>query len=146
MMRSRIYRTASLMVGALMAGALLLGTVSCTTLRLPADPGREAFKETDRPPSGWIGNDPTAIAQDLYSGRDVGAGKYAEELVAVRSDAEQPVLLFARLNITDDSVRGIRYRLEFAPRGDQWELVWVGTQVTCWPGRGHRNWSTQRCT
>ncbi|MEO1295011.1 MAG: hypothetical protein AAFW75_04270 [Cyanobacteria bacterium J06636_16] len=74
------------------------------------------------------------------------ATNYSEDLIAISTDPDQQVLLFRRLGLSDDSVRGIRYRLAFVPQGNQWELIWAGTQVTCWPGRGHRNWSTKLCT
>ncbi|NER79663.1 MAG: hypothetical protein F6K42_08785 [Leptolyngbya sp. SIO1D8] len=115
-------------------------------MEISTDPGREVFEAIDLPQNGAIGDEPAAIAQALYGTQEFIEGNYTEESLFVGMDPTQAVLLFTRLGLADDSVRGIRYRLEFVPyEGEQWELVWAGQQFMCWPGRGHENWETELC-
>ncbi|MGF1519448.1 MAG: hypothetical protein ACFCVB_16830 [Nodosilinea sp.] len=55
------------------------------------------------------------------------------------------LVLLTQTGLADDSVNGMRYRLEFVPDGDQWQLDWAGRQVRCQAGRGSEDWSTDLC-
>lgn len=110
------------------------------------DPGREAFVATDLPEGERVGTDPEAIAQALYTAKEPMEGFYAETLESISVTPDQTVVIFTRLGLPDDSVAGIRYRLEFVAQGEQWELVWVGQQFTCREGRGQQDWDTTLCS
>ena len=110
-----------------------------------SDPGRTAFETIALPATGGVGADPQAVARDLYGTDESVEGDYAEEVVNLAVSAGEQVVLFTRRGLPDDSVRGLRYRLEFAPQGGEWGLVWAGRQRICWPGRGHEDWSTAPC-
>ncbi|MEM7592785.1 MAG: hypothetical protein AAF383_14905, partial [Cyanobacteria bacterium P01_A01_bin.83] len=51
--------------------------------------------------------------------------------------------------LSDDSVEGHRYLLEFAPYDDhkeeKWQLIWAGEQFRCWSGQAHQDWGTDLC-
>jgi hypothetical protein len=110
-----------------------------------ADPGRAAFESVTLPSDNTAGADPLTLAQELYGAREPVEGNYTEATETLSSSDQQQVLLFTQLGLLDDSVRGMRHRLEFEPEGGLWQLTWAGRQVTCWPGRGHQDWSTQPC-
>jgi len=46
----------------------------------------------------------------------------------------------------DDSVAESREAVEIIRRNGQWQVVWVGLQVRCHPGRGHPDWSKTFCS
>lgn len=96
-----------------------------------------------------VSPDPQALAVGLYGASpeepEEEGEAYREESTIPSESAEEKVLLFTTTGLADDSVRGIRYRLEFERADGQWRLRWVGQQVTCWPERGHEDWSTAPC-
>ncbi|MEO1295010.1 MAG: hypothetical protein AAFW75_04265 [Cyanobacteria bacterium J06636_16] len=55
-------------------GALLLGLASYQIGSGQIDPGREGFREINRPPNSGIGIDPEAIAQSHYGGYETAEG------------------------------------------------------------------------
>jgi len=110
-----------------------------------SDPGRAAFETIALPATGSVGADPHAMARDIYGTDEPVEGDYTEEVVNLAASADEQVVLFTSMGLPDDSVRGLRYRLEFAPQGGEWGLIWAGRQRICWPGRGHEDWGTAPC-
>ena len=84
-----------------------------------SDPGRTAFETIALPATGGVGADPQAVARDLYGTDESVEGDYTEEVVNLAVSAGEQVVLFTRRGLPDDSVRGLRYRLEFAPQGGE---------------------------
>lgn len=109
------------------------------------DPGRGAFLVAELPKTGTVGADPLILARNLFGAGEPVEGNYREEAEALASSAQGQVVLFSQMELPDDSVRGLRHRLEFLPEDGQWRLTWVGRQVLCRPGRGHEDWGTQPC-
>ena len=109
------------------------------------DPGREAFESIALPAGNTVGADPQALARALYGSAEPVEGNYQEEAVTLSDSGDGQVVLFTQLGLADDSLRGLRYRLEFLAQGGEWKLTWAGRQVTCWPGRGHEDWGTAPC-
>ncbi len=72
-----------------------------------------------------------------------------EEIEVDYPQDRQAVVTITQTQLADDSIAAIRYRVEFAPYGDdteqQWQVVWAGRQWQCQPGRGDRHWSTELC-
>jgi hypothetical protein len=94
--------------------------------------------------------DPLAFARSRYGARETVEGNYEEFATVLDGPGDRVVVLFTRQGLADDSVRSIRYRLEFVPTGDpvaneQWQLVWLGQQFICAPGRGQQDWGTDYC-
>ena len=110
-----------------------------------SDPGRGAFESVALPEANTLGADPKALARTLYGNAEPVEGNYSEEAVTLSDSGSEQVVLFTRLGLPDDSLRGLRYRLEFLRQGGQWQLAWAGRPVSCWPGRGHEDWGTAPC-
>jgi hypothetical protein len=110
-----------------------------------SDPGRGAFEAVPLPDGDTVGADPQTLVRTLYGSSEPVEGNYTEETVTLSDTGGTQVVLFTRLGLPDDSVRGIRHRLELVPKGAQWQLTWAGRQLTCWPGRGHEDWGTAPC-
>lgn len=96
-------------------------------------------------PEGSVGASPTEIAQNVFGSTEPGEGNFQEEVVLVDQTADQALVVLTQTGLADDSVNGMRYRLEFIPEGDQWRLDWAGSQVRCQPGRGSEEWGTELC-
>jgi hypothetical protein len=95
-----------------------------------------------------IGNDPKAIALSAFANTESEGG--SREVTVDYPQPNQAIVTITQTGVADDSVGGIRYRVDFlatqpAQIGKQWKLVWAGSQVKCHPGRGHQDWSTELC-
>lgn len=140
-------------VSLLPVGALLLGLLhACGGERddaassiVAADPGRDAFEAVALPDGETAGADPQALVHALYASSEPVEGHYSEEAVTLSDTGGAQVVLFTQLGLPDDSVRGTRYRLELLQQSGQWQVIWAGRQVSCWPGRGHEDWGTEPC-
>jgi hypothetical protein len=97
-----------------------------------------------------LGSDPKAIAGAVFGAKgDSGEGNYFETIALHQADPKRPIVILTKMNLSDDSVRGIRYRLEFQPNPTPeatWQMVWAGQQQICWQGRGPQTWTTQHCS
>ena len=95
------------------------------------------------------GSDPQAIAGAVFGLKGSGGeGNYAETMALNQNDPQRSIVILTQMNLSDDSVRGIRYRLEFQPNFTPeapWKMVWAGQQQVCWQGRGAQTWTTQPC-
>jgi hypothetical protein len=129
----------------LLAGCDRSSGTSEATGTASADPGRDAFQEIPLPAGAGPGDDPEALARTLFGAGEPMEGNYSEAVETLAASPNGQVVQFTRMGLPDDSVRGLRYRLELAPQGDQWQLGWVGRQVRCWPGRGHEDWGVEPC-
>ena len=96
-----------------------------------------------------LGSDPQQIALSA-----LGLGEKVEnetEVVEVTYPNEnKAVVTITQTNLADDSVFGIRYRVEFAPysfmsENKKWRVIWAGEQYKCRSNRVHQNWSTDLC-
>ena len=110
-----------------------------------ADPGRSTFEDVQLSETRTRGLDPLSLARELFGAREPMEGLYSEEVETLAASAERQVVLFTQMELPDDSVRGMRHRLEFLLEDGQWHLVWVGRQVLCRPGRGREDWGTAPC-
>ena len=110
-----------------------------------SDPGRRAFEAVALPDGDTVGADPQTLVRALYGSNEPVEGNYTEDAVTLSDSGDTQVVLFTQLGLPDDSVRGMRHRLELVRQGGQWQLTWAGRQVTCWPGRGHEDWGTAPC-
>lgn len=103
-----------------------------------------AQTQIDKPIS--IGKDPQAIALSALGLTELA--KSAQE-VEVEYDDNLATVNITQTNLTDDSVAGRRYLIEFAPYGEatakKWQIVWAGEQFKCQSGRGHQDWNADLC-
>jgi hypothetical protein len=93
------------------------------------------------------GDDPSAIALTLFGMKEPMEGQFSEEISVIESEGFKRTLLLTQMNLTDDSVKGIRYRLnfEFDQGQGKWQLVSGGRQFTCYRGESPDQWTTELC-
>lgn len=97
------------------------------------------------PGKPFIGHDPKTVAVEVFGPTEPVEG-FFEQTVEAQQVNDQVIVILTQTGLPDDSIQGMRYRLEFVPTaGDQWRLVWAGKQYTCQPGRGNQEWSAEWC-
>lgn len=93
-----------------------------------------------------VGTDPEAIALQMFGPTEPVEG-FFEQTVQSEQVNDQTIVTLTQTGLPDDSIRGMRYRLEFEPtNAGIWKLQWVGKQYTCQPGRGSQEWTTEWCS
>ncbi|KAI9133179.1 hypothetical protein [Acaryochloris sp. CCMEE 5410] len=95
------------------------------------------------------GTDPKSIALSLVELPDTEGDSQKRTSVSIQK-GQSAVVMMSQVGLADDSVQGLRYRFEFEPQGmiedeEKWQLVWMGRQQLCWPGRGPEKWTNQPC-
>lgn len=95
------------------------------------------------------GTDPKSIALSLVELSDTEGDSQKRTSVSIQK-GQSAVVMLSQIGLADDSVHGLRYRFEFEPKGmiddeEEWQLVWMGRQQLCWPGRGPKTWTNQPC-
>ncbi|MEB3355435.1 MAG: hypothetical protein VKK04_01720 [Synechococcales bacterium] len=105
------------------------------------------FDITTLPPDADLtGNDPEAIALKIFGASEPTEGPYQEEIRVDDSNPEQPVVILTQMGLADDSVKGIKYRLDFEPATQQeWRLTWAGQQYVCYRGSVGEEWQPDLC-
>ena len=96
-----------------------------------------------------IGTDPQQIALSALGLREKVENE-TEVVEATYPTENKAVVTITQTNLADDSVLGIRYRVEFAPyasmsENQKWRVIWAGKQYKCQSNRGHQDWSTELC-
>jgi hypothetical protein len=145
------------LIAGLNLGLLLLTLAACTPSKPVAAPntspavealeGRSTYSEVTLPPEDQrLGADPKQIALDTFGLAEPGEGKFSQTVEVGEQSSTQAVVTLLQTGLADDSVGAMRYRMEFEAKGSQWQLVWVGRQVQCRPGRGSQEWSTHLCS
>lgn len=144
------------LIAGLNLGLLLLTLPACTPSNPVAGPdanpavealeGRSAYSEVPLPPGDQgLGADPQQIALEAFGLAEPGEGNFSQTVEVLEQTSSQALLTLLQTGLPDDSVEAMRYRMEFEAQGPQWQLVWVGRQVRCRPGRGSQDWSTDLC-
>ncbi|MDJ0686917.1 MAG: hypothetical protein QNJ41_00245 [Xenococcaceae cyanobacterium MO_188.B32] len=96
-----------------------------------------------------IGNNPQQVALSAL-GLPEKVENESEEVEVTYPQENKAVVTITQTNLADDSVFGIRYRVEFAPYGSmsenkKWRVIWAGKQYKCRSNRGHQDWATDLC-
>ena len=93
---------------------------------------------------------PKAVAVQLFSNSEEGEGKFSEDISVIYpggfTQAQTAIIIHTVVGLADDSVGGIRHRIELKRTSNKWEIVWVGRQYKCQSGRGHKDWSGSLCS
>jgi hypothetical protein len=89
---------------------------------------------------------PKAIAVQLFSSLEEEEGRKSEDISIAYPTRDTSVIVHTIVGLADDSVGGIRNRIEMRRSQNKWQIVWVGRQQKCQPGRGHQNWSSVLCS
>ncbi|WP_204106335.1 MULTISPECIES: hypothetical protein [Spirulina sp. CCY15215] len=133
----------------LIIASFLLTSVGCSLLAQESDRGQynsldpQEFLSSrqlfDRP-------HPRQVALALFEENTrESEGRKSEAISIEYPTWELAIVTIAIVGLADDSLRGLRYRLEFQYNDSHWQLDWVGSQVQCREGRGHQNWGRDRC-
>jgi hypothetical protein len=150
------------LLSALTAGALMIPLAACEPTVTTPDPAappaetpvqtpgvgvvgdRDDYNEMDVPENA-VGAEPVAVALATFGSPEPGEGNFEENVELIEQTDDTALVMLAQTGLLDDSVNGIRYRLEFVSEGNQWRLDWAGQQVRCQPGRGPDDWTTDLC-
>jgi hypothetical protein len=94
-----------------------------------------------------IGSDPKTITLSLFGNKEPIEGNFTEEVTVVKQDGFKQTLMLTQMNLPDDSVKGIRYRLmfEFDQSIGKWRLVEGGRQFSCRRGENTQAWTINTC-
>ena len=95
------------------------------------------------------GQRPSAIVAQLFGATEGLSPSGLEQMEIRYAESGEAIALLTQTGRQDDSVNGVRYRVELQPQpsdiGSQWQVTWVGQQFKCQPQRGHQDWSTALC-
>jgi hypothetical protein len=117
-----------------------------TPIDSPELEDRSAYTEVEPPADATlVGADPNQLALDLFGMPEPGEGNFSEGVVLLVESDQAAVVELTQTGLPDDSVEGQRYRLDFVPVGEQWQLDWAGQQWRCQEGRGSQDWTTELC-
>ncbi|MEM7578916.1 MAG: peptidoglycan-binding domain-containing protein [Cyanobacteria bacterium P01_A01_bin.80] len=89
---------------------------------------------------------PKSIAVQLFNNSFDEEGRKSEDISVAYPTRETAVIVYTIIGLADDSVGGIRNRIELKRNQNKWEIVWVGEQYKCQLGRGHQDWSGSLCS
>ena len=116
----------------------------------PVSTERDQYRQLDlqslEDPTLLTGKSPMAIALSIFGFQELGEGNFQQKIKIKRLGDNQRRIYLIQQNVPDDSVRNLRYLLEFDRQNDQWQLVWAGRQQICWPGRGSQEYSKEICS
>jgi hypothetical protein len=116
----------------------------------PPEGDRLQYREIDLSqfePSMLSGQTPRAIALAVFGTRETPEGNF-EQTVSDKEEGLNAHVLITQIGLLDDSVRGVRYWIEFVQVSDtprRWQIVWAGRQQLCQPGRGSQDWTIENC-
>ncbi|MEG3938212.1 MULTISPECIES: hypothetical protein [unclassified Microcoleus] len=90
-------------------------------------------------------SNPKDIAAKLFILDRESEGRKSDGILVEYPTRETAVIVHTVVGLADDSVAGMRHRIELRLRQNKWEIVWIGRQSKCQPNRGHQNWASGRC-
>jgi hypothetical protein len=89
---------------------------------------------------------PRTVGLELFSNYiQESEGRQSESLSIEYPNPGEAVTTITIIGLADDSVRAIRYRINFAVNENSWDIVSVGSQTQCRQNRGHQDWSAELC-
>jgi hypothetical protein len=94
-----------------------------------------------------IDRDPRIAAIKAFGDRESAQpeGIKSETLEVIYSGGGNAIATMITDGLADDSVRAEKYRIKMQLVNNQWKITWAGSQVKCYEGRGHQEWSKQPC-
>ena len=90
-------------------------------------------------------SNPKDIASKLFILDRESEGRKSDGISVEYPTRETAVIVHTVIGLADDSVAAMQHRIELAFRQNKWEILWIGRQSRCQPGRGHQNWAAGRC-
>lgn len=94
-----------------------------------------------------IGNDPEELTVELFGTKEPVEGNFSQETKVLKKEGFNQTVMFTQLNLPDDSVRGVRYQLqfEFDQSIGKWRLTQASRQQSCRRGDSTTDWTTDPC-
>ncbi len=94
-----------------------------------------------------IGDDPEAMTLNLLGNQETVEGNFSQEMKVIQQQGFEKIVLLTQMNLPDDSVRGIRYRLqfEFDQSTGKWRLKQAGRQQSCYRSDTPTDWTIEPC-
>ena len=93
------------------------------------------------------GDDPEAMTLNLFGNKETVEGNFSQEMKVIKQQGFEKIIVLTQMNLPDDSVRGIRYRLqfEFEQSTGKWRLQEVGRQQSCYRSDNPNDWTIEPC-
>lgn len=88
---------------------------------------------------------PKEVAARLFAKETETEGKQSEQILIEYPNNNGAIITYTVVGLADDSLAGVRYRIELKRNADIWRIAWVGQQTKCKPGRGHQDWLGTCC-
>ncbi|WP_392533375.1 hypothetical protein [Nostoc sp. C117] len=90
--------------------------------------------------SSLQGSDPATLALNAFD--DIASAQVTRKVEVVYPQRNQALVTITQINQGNDSVDGVKYRVEMTTFGRSlfissppvWQIVWAGSQVECWAG------------
>jgi hypothetical protein len=94
-----------------------------------------------------IGDDPEAITLALFGNKEAVEGNFSQEIKVIDESGFKETVILTKMNLPDDSVRGIRYQLqfEFDQSIGKWQLKKAGRQQSCYRSESPTDWTIELC-
>lgn len=90
---------------------------------------------------------PRAVGMDLFERfTQESEGRQAESLSIEYPTGETATTTVTIVGLADDSVNAERFQIEFERNEQGWDMVFVGSQFRCQPGRGQQDWGLDLCS
>lgn len=109
---------------------------------------RNSYKEIDlnQLPAHVLkkGEHPRKLALNAFGLEEIEES-LQEDVEMDTNNSKQAVVTITQTNLPDDSVKSIRYRIDFKSDQSQWQMEWAGKQFVCQQGRGSQDWSKELC-
>jgi hypothetical protein len=93
------------------------------------------------------GDDPKAMALELFGVKKSMEGNFSQDLEVIEPQAFEKIVILTQMNLPDDSIKGIRYRLQFQFEQSEgkWRLNQVGRQQLCYRNDKPSDWTIEPC-
>ncbi|MGD1911276.1 MAG: hypothetical protein ACFB2X_10580 [Rivularia sp. (in: cyanobacteria)] len=138
-----------------LAGITLLNITGCSVDSTSAKKERENYNSVDlsQLPQGisLTGNNPKEIAIAAFPPpeEEPQEGNFKRDVTVDIVEPRFKTVIVTETGLLDDSLNGIRHRLDFESSGADgklWKMVWVGKQYKCYPGRGSQDFTKKLCS
>ncbi len=93
------------------------------------------------------GDDPEAMTLALFGQKEQVEGNFSQEIKILEKAGFEKTIILTQMNLPDDSVRGIRYQLqfEFEQSIGKWSLKKAGRQQSCYRSDSPTDWTIEPC-
>lgn len=127
--------------------SLSLLSIGCTSDRMSSKEDAYQPINLTEVEGELTGEDPQVISLALFGNQEPVEGNFSQETEVIEKDGFNQTVLLTQMNLPDDSVKSLRYRLnfEFDQSIGQWRLQEVGRQQSCRRGDSPDSWTVEPC-